>query len=302
MFVIRHRKIFYIFTGLTIALSLGALWLWGLNFGIDFTGGSILEIKYSDSRPDIMELQQKILEAGFAGAFLQPTDEAGILVRLSDITEEKHQELLEVLAGNTAKSGIEELHFDSVGPIIGQELKRKSLIAIFLVLIMILAFISWSFRNVSRPVASWKYGLIAIIALAHDILIPAGFFAVLGEFMHAEVGTLFVTALLTLLGFSVYDTIVVFDRIRENIQRFGKTMEFEEVVGKSLSEVMGRSLATSLVLFLVLFGLFILGESSIKYFILTLLIGVVAGAYSSIFVASPLLVSWESFSRKFRRR
>ena len=301
MFVVKHRKIFYIFTGLTLLASIGALVFWGLNLGIDFTGGAILEIKYAGERPDASQLQQKVLEAGFAGAFLQPAGENGLLVRLPDITEEEHQKLLETLAGNPAKSGIEELRFDSIGPTIGKELQRKSLIALFLVLAMILVFISWGFRRVSEPVASWKYGLVAIAALMHDIIIPAGFFAVLGEFMHAEVGTLFVTALLTLLGFSVYDTIVVFDRIRENIQRFGKTTAFEEIVGKSLSEVMGRSLATSFVLFLVLFGLFVFGESSIRYFVLTLLIGVIAGTYSSVFLASPLIVSLERFSRKSRQ-
>lgn len=298
MFIIKYRKLFYIFSGAALAVSVAITYLWGLNFGIDFTGGSILEIRFAYDRPGIAELEQRILEAGFTAALLQPSGSSGLLVRLPAISEEEHQNLLAVIDGSEEKGGIEELRFDSVGPVIGKELQKKSLVAVLLVLAMILIFISWSFRGVARPVASWKYGLVAIIALAHDIIIPIGFFAVLGEYANAEVGTLFVTALLTLLGFSVYDTIVVFDRIRENLSRFGKTMAFEEIVGKSLSEVAGRSLATSFVLVIVLLNLLIFGESSIEHFILTLLIGIIAGTYSSIFLASPLIVTWERFSAK----
>lgn len=298
MFVVKYRKVFYIFSGTMLAASIIVTALWGLNFGIDFTGGSILEIRFEGERPGIAELEQRVLRSGFSEALLQSSGSNGLLVRLPAIPEEEHQKLLVILSGSEEKSGIEELRFDSIGPVIGKELQRKSVIAISLVLTMILVFISWSFRGVARPVASWKYGLVAIIALAHDIIIPIGFFVLLGKYANAEVGNLFVTALLTLLGFSVYDTIVVFDRIRENLGRFGKTMLFEEIVGKSLSEVIGRSLATSFVLVLVLLSLFVFGESSIKHFILTLLIGITAGTYSSIFLASPLIITWERFSRK----
>lgn len=298
MFIVKYRKIFYSFSTTILAASIFVTAFWGLNFGIDFIGGSILDINFKDERPGIAELEQKVLRAGFSDVFLQPSGSAGLLVRLPAISEEDHQKLLTALAGSENRNDIEELRFDSIGPVIGRELQRKSFIAVSLVLAMILVFISWSFRGVARPVASWKYGLVAIIALAHDMIIPIGFFAVLGKYAHAEVGTLFVTALLTLLGFSVYDTIVVFDRIRENLGRFGKTMSFEEIVGKSLGEVIGRSLATSFVLIILLANLLVLGESSIKHFILTLLIGITAGTYSSIFLASPLIVTWERFSRK----
>lgn len=303
MFIVKYRKVFYILSAVMLSSSLIVTTLWGLIFGIDFTGGSISEIKFASERPNIVELEQRVLGSEISaiqpgGVVLQPSGTDGLLVRLPAISEEEHQKLLVAIAGNVEKSGIEELRFESIGPVIGRELERKSLIAISLVLAMILVFISWSFRGVARPVASWKYGLVAIIALAHDIVIPIGSFAVLGEYAHAEVGTLFVTALLTILGFSVYDTIVVFDRIRENLGRFGKTMAFQEIVGKSLNEVVGRSLATSFVLILVLSSLLIFGEPSIKHFILTLLIGIIAGTYSSIFLASPLIVTWESFSKK----
>lgn len=299
MFIIAHRKIFYIVSGLLVGLSVIFLAVWGLQFGIDFTGGSLLEVRFLGERPNTKILQERMNAAGFGSAVVQPSDEAEVLVRTRDVSEIEHQAMLQALAGSSAYEGaLEELRFDSIGPVIGKELREKSFIAIVLVLGMILIFISWSFRKVSRPVASWKYGLVAIIALAHDVLIPTGVFVFLGHFYHVEVGTLFVTALLTILGFSVHDTIVVFDRIRENITRVGSSLPFDEVVGKSLSEVMGRSIATSFTIFLLLFLLFIFGESSTTFFSLTLLVGVVAGTYSSIFLASPLIVTWQKFASR----
>lgn len=299
MFIIRNRKFFYIISGTLVFTSIVFLLVWGLQFGIDFTGGAFLEVKFLGERPDAKILQERVGAAGFGSAVLQSSGEAGILVRTRNISETEHQAILQALAGSSAYEGtLEELRFDSIGPVIGKELREKSLIAIVLVLGMILVFISWSFRKVSRPVASWKYGLIAIVALAHDVLIPTGVFVFLGHFYHIEVGALFVTALLTILGFSVHDTIIVFDRIRENITRVGSSFSFDEVVGKSLSEVMGRSIATSFTVFLLLFLLFIFGESSTTFFSLTLLIGVIAGTYSSIFLASPLVVTWQKFASR----
>lgn len=299
MFIITHRKLFYIFSGLLTGLSIVFLLVWGLQFGIDFAGGSLLEVRFLGERPDEKILQERMNAAGFGSAVLQQSDETNILVRTRDVSEIEHQTMLRALGGSSAYDGVlEELRFDSIGPVIGKELREKSFIAIALVLGMILIFISWSFRKISRPVASWKYGLIAIIALAHDVLIPTGVFVFLGHFYHVEVGILFVTALLTILGFSVHDTIVVFDRIRENITRVGSSLPFDEVVGKSLSEVMGRSIATSFTVFLLLLLLFIFGESSTTFFSLTLLVGIVAGTYSSIFLASPLIVTWQKFASR----
>ncbi|MDP2677075.1 MAG: protein translocase subunit SecF [bacterium] len=299
MFIINHRKIFYIVSGALILASIFFFALWGLRFGIDFTGGSLLEVRFIDTRPEASILQERMNIVGFGSVVLQQSDEKNLLIRTRDITEIEHQIILQALAGESEPAeALEELRFDSIGPVIGKELREKSFVAMGLVLFMILAFITWSFRKVSRPVASWKYGLVAIIALAHDVIIPIGLFSLLGQFYHIEVGTLFMTALLTILGFSVHDTIVVFDRIRENITRVGSTIPFEEVVGKSLSEVMGRSIATSFTLFVVLFLLFLFGGSSTAFFSLALLVGVAAGTYSSIFLASPLVVSWNNFSQK----
>jgi len=300
MFVIKHRKFFYIFTLTLLAASLASVLFFGLKLGLDFTGGSLLEVEYLNKRPEIPGLEERFLLLGYSGAKFQPASEKGLIVRLRDLTEEEHGIVMRALAeGGEPPQVLIEKRFDSVGPTIGSELKRNSLIAILLVISLILIFISWTFRKVSRPVSSWKYGLVAIIALAHDIFIPTGLFAFLGWFAGAEIDSLFVTALLTILGFSVHDTIVVFDRIRENLRKASGGENFEDTIGRSLDETMGRSLATSFALFLVLAALFWFGASITRYFALTLLVGVIAGTYSSIFLASPLVVTWQKWhSRK----
>lgn len=293
MFIIIHRKIFYIISGILVLASIIFLLVWGLRFGIDFTGGAILEVRFIGERPATEEIQKRLDAIGFGSAIIQFTGEKGALLRMRAISERDHQHIRNALG-----TGAEELRFDSIGPVIGKEIQRKSIIALVLVLVMILLFITWSFRKVSRLVSSWKCGIIAIVALVHDIIIPSGLFSVLGQFWHVEVGTLFVTALLTILGFSVYDTIVVFDRIRENSIKIGSAMSFNDIVGKSLDEVKGRSFSTSFAIFIVLLFLFLFGEASTKFFSLALLVGGISGAYSSIFLASPLLVSWQKWSSR----
>lgn len=296
MFVIKHRVFFYILTLALLAASFISIFIFGLKPGIDFTGGSILEIEYASQRPDLKALEERFSLLGYADSRFQPTEENGLIIRLHSLSEEEHRIVLRVLAeGGESAEVLVEKRFDSVGPTIGQELRRKAFTAILLVIFLILIFISWAFRKVSRPVSSWKYGVVAILALIHDIIIPAGLFAFLGRFYGAEIDSLFITALLTILGFSVHDTIVVFDRIRENLRKAAGPEDFENIVGKSLDETMGRSLATSFALFLVLSALFWFGASVTRYFALTLLVGVVAGTYSSIFLASPLIVSWQKW-------
>lgn len=303
MFIIYHKKIFYIISGLLLAISILFLLIWGLRFGIDFMGGSLIEITFLNGRPEQSALQERMNAIGFGSALLQSSEDDNLIVRMQNISEVEHQNVLGALAGSREpKTVLEELRFDSIGPVIGKELRQKSFIALLLVLLMILLFITWSFRKVSRVVSSWKCGVIAIAALIHDVIIPSGLFAVLGHFWNVEVGTLFVTALLTILGFSVYDTIVVFDRIRENSAKVGSMMPFHDIVGKSLDEVKGRSLATSFAMFIVLLFLFLFGESSTQFFSLALLVGVVSGTYSSIFLASPLLVSWQKWSSRDKPR
>jgi preprotein translocase subunit SecF len=293
--MVKHRKIFFSVSGVLFLASVVAFLVWGLNLGIDFTGGSLLEVEYHEARPEIADIERAVNNLDLGGnILLQPADEKGLILRLKDITEDEHRLLLRALGD------VEEKRFDSVGPIIGRELKQRAWIAISLTILMIVLFIAWAFRGVSRPIASYKYGLIAIAALIHDITIPVGIFSVLGKFLNIEVGALFVTALLTILGFSVHDTIVVFDRIRENLKKhIGAT--FEETVEFSLRQVRGRSLKTSVAIVLVLLSLLFFGGETIKYFALALTLGIIFGTYSSLFLASPLVVSWYKWQEKKRK-
>lgn len=297
--MVYNRKITYIISGTLVAISFVSLLIWGLRPGIDFTGGSLLEVEYKDGRPEIAKIQESINALGFGNVLFQPTGEKDLIVRLRDISEDEHQKLLSALTIEARKP--EEKRFDSIGPVIGKELRQKSWIAIALVVVMIILYIAWAFRKVSRPVSSWKYGVAAVIALIHDVSIPSGLFAILGHFKGIEIDILFITALLTTLGFSVHDTIVVFDRIRENLKKqVGKS--FEDTVEASIRQTVTRSINTSLTVMFVLIALLVFGPVSVKYFSLTLFVGVTFGTYSSIFLASPLLVSWQKWSEKRKAR
>src|SRR4030042_5017356 len=300
--MIHHRNIFLSISAVLVGASVLALILWGLKFGIDFTGGSLIQIEFKNSRLANSEIEQKLNDLNLGNISIQPTGENGVLLRFKDINEETHQKILTNLGG---LEGLEEKRFESIGPVIGQELRSRSLWAMVVVLLMIILYIAYAFRKVSRPVASWRYGVAAILALIHDVTIPTGFFAVLGHFFGIEVWLLFVTALLTILGFSVHDTIVVFDRIRENLRkgvagspRLGEAGDFENTVEVSINQTISRSINTSLTVMLTLLAVYIFGGESTKYFALTLLLGIFFGTYSSIFIASPLLVSWERYRQK----
>ncbi|MEK9179906.1 MAG: protein translocase subunit SecF [Patescibacteria group bacterium] len=208
--------------------------------------------------------------------------------RTPAINEADHQKFLAILKGKF--SGFEELGFQSIGPSVGAELRNNAIWAIALVLVGISLYIAFAFRKASKPVSSWKYGWVALITLLHDVAIPAGMLALLGYFMHVEIDTNFIVALLVVMGFSVHDTIVVFDRVRENLLLSRVKLNFEKTVNDSVNQTMARSINTSLTLILVLIALLFAGPEGLRYFILTLLVGTSVGVYSSIFVASPLLV------------
>ncbi len=287
MFIIKYRKVWYAFSLIIVIASLFSIFKFGLKQGIDFTGGALMEMEYA-SKPDIIAIRQKIGELSLGNALVQPSGDKNIIVRMKDLTENQHQQVLSTaLSVGQGK----EIRFDSIGPVIGKELKNKSITAMILVMIMIVLYVAFAFRKVSKPISSFYYGLMAVVALIHDVTLPAGVFAFLGHYYGVEVDTLFVTALLTVLGFSVHDTIVVFDRIRENLKDGGNKNDFEKVVGSSVNQTIGRSINTSLTVILVLLAMFFLGGESTKYFSLALLIGVAIGTYSSIFLASPLLVT-----------
>lgn len=294
--IIGHKYIFLTVSGILVLASFFAIGVWGLKLGIDFTGGSLLEVEFKNIRPAVEATKQALAEKGVEGVLVQSSGDKGVILRFQHVDEQKHQEILAVL--DKLGSGVEEKRFDSIGPTIGSELKRKAVWALMLAIAAIILYIAWAFRRVSRPVSSWKYGVSAVLALIHDVTIPTGVFAVLGHFRGIEVDTLFITALLTILGFSVHDTIVVFDRTRENLYRLKVVEPFDITVNRSVNETMGRSINTSLTVLLVLVAVLILGGETVQYFALALIMGIVFGTYSSIFIASPLLVIWNILTKK----
>lgn len=302
--IIGKRKLWYTLSSTLIIASMILIFMWGLKLGIDFTGGALLEVSYLGERPTNEVVRAKLSQFDLGNISVAPIGETGLLLKFKAIDEDMHkkigaslQELVKPPEGVRPEAAYEERAFESIGPTIGVELRNRSLQAIVFVLGAIILYVAWAFRKVSRPVKSWKYGTIAVIALFHDLIIPTGIFAALGKFYGVEIDTLFVTAMLTVLGFSVHDTIVVFDRIRENLSRKGST-NFEATINASVNETITRSINTSLTALLVLLAVFFLGGESIKYFALTLILGIVFGTYSSIFIASPLLVSWYNLKRK----
>jgi len=295
--IIQKRKIWLAVSSILTVVSIAVIFSFGLNFGVDFKGGSLLEVKFIGERPDIALIKDSLKDIDISGLVVQPVEEDGVILRFKEVSEELHSAILLALDGISSdeENFLEELSFDSVGPSIGQELKRKSIYAIFWVLTAIILFIAWVFRGVSKPVESWKYGIIAIIALFHDIIIILGVFALLGEFLGTEINAPFIAALLTVLGYSVNDTIVVFDRLRENLPKSKE--DFENTVNTSVNQTLTRSIKTSLTTLLDLVSIIIFGGSSVKDFILALSIGVLIGTYSSIFLASPLLVVIEKMKK-----
>lgn len=291
------RKISYAISGILVAASFAALLVWGLPLGIDFTGGSLMELEFTEAAPSQDAVRERIAPLDLGEVQIQQTGGRGMLLRTRYMDEETHQKVLSAI--REANPNVTEKRFVSIGPTIGNELKQKSIWAILLVLIMIVIYIAVVFRHVSHPVQSWKYGIVAIIALIHDVAIPTGLFAYLGRFQHVEISALFISALLTILGFSVHDTIVVFDRVRENLRK-RTSGSFEGAVNLSVRETITRSINTSLTLLFVLLTLFFFGGDSTKYFSLALIVGTTVGVYSSIFVASPLLVTWQKWDAKRR--
>lgn len=292
MFIIKNRKIFVTISVILVSLSIFSIIFFGLNFGIDFKGGSLLEVNYETVRPTQKEVEDILKPLEIGTVLVQPMGETGYSLKARDITDAQKLQVLEALG-----EGVSEVSFTSIGSSVGKELVRKSITSFILVALGIIFWIAYSFRKVSKPVSSWKYGFIAVVSLVHDVVIASGVFAVISHFTGAEVDTLFVVAILTILGLSVSDTIVVFDRIRENI-RLSHTKLFEEVVGQSISQVYTRSIATSLTVILALLALIFLGPKSTKMFSIVMAVGMFFGTYSSIFLASPLLVMTNNLQKE----
>lgn len=293
MDIVGKRKIWFAISILMILPGVLALMIWGLKPGIDFTGGQEMEITGSTDQSKATSI---VASTGVKDVTVTTSGSDKLLIRYSDEgvgeSQEVHNRILEALAQNQ----ISETSFSSVGPSISKDITRNAGIAVALASLAIIIYIAFAFRNTPPPVSPWSFGVTAIIAVLHDALLVIGLFAILGHFLGVQIDALFVTAVLTVIGFSVHDTIVVYDRIRENLRRYNKP--FEQIVNDSILETFARSLNTSITVILVLLAFFLFGGASIKYFVLALLAGIISGTYSSIFNASPLLVVYNNWKIK----
>ena len=287
--LMRFKIWYFVFSLLIILPGLYYLLTSGLRLGIDFTGGVLLEYKF-EKNININELKQTFIQDGVEVGQISSAGSNIYIIRTKPLEQDKINKIKTDLNNNFGK--VEERRVENVGPVIGKELSQKALIAIFLASLMIVLYIAYSFRRIPKPASSWRFGIAAVVALIHDVLVVVGAFAILGKFINVEVDTLFITALLTIIGFSVHDTIVVFDRIRENLlKNIGK--KFIDVANLSVIQTLGRSLNTTLTVVFVLIALLLFGGETIKWFVVALLAGIISGTYYSIFNATALLVWWE---------
>jgi preprotein translocase subunit SecF len=291
---LKYTKIYFLFSLLLILASIACLVLYGLNFGIEFSGGSVLTVEYLKERPSLSEIKKEVSDLDLGNLSLHYFGDKGVAIRMKEINEKTREELFSKFQ-NDPNVDKEKISYQSIGGVIGRETKNKAKVAIFLSIGAMIFYIAFAFRRVSRPIRSWEYGIATVIALIHDVLIPVGVISALGRFLGVEFSIPILTALLTIFGYSVNDTVVVFDRIRENLIK-NRAQNFHQIVNRSLNQTLVRSVNTSFTTLLVLFAIFFFASPSLKYFSLTLIIGIASGTYSSIFLASPLLVYW--FKRK----
>lgn len=291
MYIVEHRRFFFWLTGLILAAALGAIIFWGLPLGIDFTGGSLLQVKYDNQAPPLSTIQEQVTSvAPFGVVSVRAFANQSVSIRTRTMTPAEHDAVLAAISKNATTT---ELAFTSVGPALGSQFAHKALWAILAVVLVIVLYIALAFRKVSRPVPGWGYGITVVAMLAIDIIVPTGFFAALSHFTGSQVDSLFIVALLALLGYSVNDVIVIFDRIREHLarnERMNVKETFEETIGKSINETMTRSINTALTVVLALLALIYFGAPVTRDFALVMLVGVVAGTFSSICRSAPLLI------------
>lgn len=298
MNILKFKNSYFMLSGGLALVSLVFLLIFGLKLSIDFVGGSTMrysvgsDVSFTDFETGVTD----IYKANNIEITSTSKSDGALVLKSKPVSIESNKKVLEEVTQKFPKAN--QIYFETVGPAVGAETLKKSMAALIVASLGILFYIAYAFRNVPNPYSSFRFGLSAIIAMLHDVLIVLGVFAFLGFYTGVEVDSLFITAVLTVIGFSVHDTIVVFDRIRENLNKLPKGFSFEEVVNHSLVETLNRSLATSLTVVFVLLALFVLGGDTIKYFVLALLVGIVAGTYSSIFVASPILLVWENYQNK----
>lgn len=285
--VTKTARYWYGISAILILTSLMAIGFWGIKPGIDFIGGSVIEIK-SESI-NVPAVRESLKDFGDTIAEVQSAGEKGILIRARELSADEHGKILAKLKGDFKNT--EELRFDSIGPVFSRDLLIKSVMAIVLASAGILLYLSYVFRKSGSVVSSWAFGTIAVLALIHDALVITGFFAVYAHFYNASADSLFVTAILTVIGFSVHDTIVIFNRVKTNLRVY--RLPFPELVDKSVLETFSRSINTSMTTLFVLLALLFFGGSTIRPFVATLSAGIIVGSYSSIFVAAPVLSWWQ---------
>ncbi|HEV2339458.1 MAG TPA: protein translocase subunit SecF [Patescibacteria group bacterium] len=293
MNIIKYRNIFFAISLLVIIPGIISLALFGLNLSVDFTGGSVISLAYGKA-PSISTIQHVFTEIHEPVYSLTQQGQQ-VTIKTKPLTDAQHTTLLQIMYAQTGP--FQENEFITVGPTIGSETTTNALLGVSLASVLIVLYIGLSFRKVPKPASSWRFGICAIIALLHDAFVLLGVFSLLGHFLGVQVDSLFITATLTVIGFSVHDTIVVFDRIRENLTKLGGS-HFADTVNASISQTMTRSLNTSMTVILVLLALLLFGGESTTWFVAALLIGVISGTYSSIFNAAPLLVVWQEFPEK----
>ena len=290
MYIVQHRALFFWITGIILAAALGAISFFGLPLGIDFTGGSLMHVGYQTEVPPLTIIEAQVATVPLGTVSVRSAGMNAVSVRTRTQTPAEHEAILAAISSTASTT---ELSYTSVGPALGSQFATKALWAIFAVVLVIVLYITFAFRRVSRPISSWYYGLTVIAILGHDLIIPAGFYAILAHFTGVQVDALFITALLALLGYSVNDTIIIFDRVREHLAHNEKTNTkepFELTVGKSIDETMTRSINMSLTVVLALGALVLFGAPATRDFSLVMLVGVIAGTYSSILLAAPLLI------------
>lgn len=293
---IKHSKFYFLIAIVAVILSAYSLFSFGLNLGIDFEGGSMITINYSSERPQLDEIRNSLSEIEEAsGMQIQPLGENEVVLKIKEqnISSETFSKIINALPGEFDTS------IETISPVVGSELKDKTLIVVLVALLAMLAYIALAFNSVSKPISSIQYGISSTLMLFHDLIIPLGVLAFLGYYYNIQINIPVVTALLAIVGYSINNNIVIFDRIRENLKRENK-LSYSEIVNKSLNETFVRCLNTSFTVLLVLIPLyyFFTNEESLKYFTLVMGIGIFVGFFSSIFLSSPLLVAWNNHKNK----
>lgn len=291
---IKYKNIFLGFTVIAIMVCVGLIFVYGLKPSIEFTGGSIMEIEYKNERPLPQTIQEKISALGIKDVSVYYIGDKGVNVRTEDLAETMHKQMLDSLQG---MGEFEEKSFETIGPVIGKELTSKIALLIVISLIAMLIYIAVAFRNVPGMISSWIYGFASFFILVHDVLVPLGVFSILGKFYGVQITIPIITALLTVVGYAINNVIVVYDRIRENLQR-DRRADFDEIANRAVNQTLTRQINTSVATLLPVFAIYFWGGTSLKYFALGLILGVATGTYSSVFLASQILLVWANLKKR----